>query len=181
MGIFRRLFGDSITSRYIGEAKNVVAFLNELGPSELVEAKTCVALAFSVLIADAEQDNNKFSQNSFLQNIFEAADLPAKEKNSYSKFDDHIRSLQKQAFEQPGTISKLIAAGMPIWLVCMRASVMPELIPYARQCWTKLEECDPFEYTEAIFRLEEQLAGNPLRDVLSRMRNLQPPNLFSKK
>jgi hypothetical protein len=127
-------------------------------------------LALAALVTEAE----KTGDDSIFK-ILEAMDsgglLSTAELGMLSAYTMKLITAQKLAHASPNQITNLMAAGIPVWIVSIRALSHVSVLPYARQLWAILQDSDALTVYDRVSEIASRLGTQPIVDVLLRIRS----------
>jgi hypothetical protein len=181
MGFIKDFLASKVDKTLESEAESVVKVCRSYGPTERSELKVCMLLALATFATEAE----KTGDDTFFK-ILEAMEsgglLSSAEKGMASAYTIKLISAQKQAHASPSHIVNMIAAGIPIWIVSIRALSNASVLPHARQLWSILQDSDTLTVYDRVAEVASRLGTEPIADVLLRVRSsFSTPKLFSQR
>lgn len=165
---------------YIKDAEKSLLIYKSLGPLELVDAKVSAALALAFIVEDSKTQSTG-GANQALESMYHDIALTEEQGGYLSLYNSRLISVQREAHGKANPINKMIAAGIPIWLISFRGLIAPEILPYARELWCIMETVDEVSYMQKILEIERYLGNHPLASVINGLRSLDVPPVFSKK
>lgn len=178
MGFIKDFFASKVNTTFEREAESVVRVCRSYGPMERIELKVCMVLALATLATEA-----KNSGDDTFYKILEAMDngrlLSSQELGMLSIYTIKLIEAQKLAHASTNHITNLMAAGIPIWIVSIRALSHVSVLPHARQLWAILQDSDALTVHNRISEIASRLGTQPIVDVLLRVRSFSTPKLFS--
>ena len=130
------------------------------------------------MVCDSKQQGDKT-----IELVLEAMDVGKKLSNQeiglLSQFTVKLISMQKRAYSADSHILNILSAGVPIWIVSIRALSHVSVLPYAREIWAILQDSDSLTVYDEIKVIAHALRGQPVAEVLNRLNNIfSTSNLF---
>lgn len=170
MGFFQALITERVSKTFAAEAESVVHLCRSYGPAERSELKVCMLLAFASFAAEAEKtgDNTIFKIREAMESSQPRSLL---DMGLLSRYTSKLIAAQKQAHATPNYISSMMAAGIPIWIVSIRALSHESVLPHARQLWEILHNSDSLAVYAHVNAIARMLDTEPMVDTLLRMRS----------
>jgi len=180
LGIFSNFFQSIAVNGYIKDAKKSLPIYKCLGPLELVDAKVSAAVALAFIVEDSKTQSSG-GANKALESMYHDIALTKEQGGHLSLYNSRLISIQREAHGKTNPINKMIAAGIPIWLISFRGLIAPEILPYARELWSIMETVDEVSYMQKILEIEQYLGNHPLASIINGLRSLETPSAFAKK
>jgi hypothetical protein len=166
-----------VNETFESDAERTVRVCQSYGPQERTDLKICVILALATLVTEAK----KTGDESFFV-LLEAMDcgrqISSKELGMTSTYTLKLITAQRLGHASTNQVTKLMAAGIPIWIVSIRALSHVSVLPYARQLWEILQDSDALTVHNVITGIASKLGREPVVDVLLRVKSFSTPKLF---
>jgi hypothetical protein len=180
LGIVSNFFQNIAVNGYIKDAKKALPIYKCLGPLELLDAKVSAAVALAFIVEDSKTQSSG-GANKALESMYHDMALTKEQGGYLSLYNSRLISIQREAYGKTSPINKMIAAGIPMWLISFRALIAPEILPYARELWSIMEKVDKASYMQKILEIEQYLGNHPLAPVIYELQSLETPSAFAKK
>ncbi|MBA1183779.1 hypothetical protein [Stutzerimonas nitrititolerans] len=153
MSIFSNFFQNIAVNGYIKDVKKTLPIYKCLGPLELVDAKVSAAVALSFIVEDSKTQSSG-GVNKALESMYHDIALTKEQGGYLSLYNSRLISIQREAHGKTNPINKMIAAGIPIWLI---------------------------SYMQKILEIEQYLGNHPPASIINGLRSLETPSAFAKK
>lgn len=179
MGFLNNFFASKVNPTFENEAERVVQVCKSYGPIERGELKVCMLMALATFAADAQKTGDE-TIFKILETMDSGTPPDSAELEMQSTYTMKLIEAQKQAHASPSPIVKLVAAGIPVWIVSIRALSHAAVLPHARQLWSILQDSDALTVYDRIGEIASRLGSEPVVDILLRIRStFSTPQLFN--
>lgn len=178
MGFINNFITSKVSLTFEKEAASIVQICRSYGPLERIELKVCMLLVLATLAAEADQTGDE-TFFKILEAMESCKPLERDELPMLSIYTMKLIQMQKQAHLSSNKTVKLIASGIPVWIVSIRSLSHVAVLPYARQIWSILQNSDTLEVYDRIGELAGQLGQQKVADILLRIRStFGTPSIF---
>lgn len=179
MGIFSGLTQWIGVKLYAKDAEKILPIYRNLSSDECVKEKVSAILALSFLLENGKNSNDDtFSKAlEWMQN---PTTLTKEDSYRLAQYCMKLASLKEQANSGNNTINKMIASGIVVWILSVRAVIQPKTYMYPLEVWSILQKADKNKYWSEVCRLELHLGTNVLAASLNRVKKFDISKLFMK-
>jgi hypothetical protein len=179
MGLMERMLHGPTVRLWQKDAETVHAFLATMGPGERTQSRVNTLAALSFMTLDVQGTEHEQAVGNALQAMLRPELCLSREDSGQLSFF-LIRQMkhQKQAYESPDLMLKVISAGIPVWITSFRAVQKMELIPLSRKIWAYLDDVNHAEVNEILLGMAEHFAGHPMSGALNSLQQFETPVLF---
>lgn len=177
MGILSSWLRGRTVNQFVVEAERTANVYRSFGAQELAENRVALALSLNFL-AFQDHTNGRSKMLAALDAMNNPRFVTKQESGEFSLYNVHIMNLQKAAFSRPETEMKLVASGMPLWITSIRAISFVEILPYAREIWSRL---DTIKGSDVYFETANYFSArvsDHLADFATKLNGLDTPRLF---
>jgi hypothetical protein len=179
MGFIKDFFASKVNSVFESEAASVVRVCQSYGPTERTELKVCMLLALATLVTESKKTGDE-SIFKILEAMDSCDPISSAELGMLSTYTMKLITAQKLAYGSNNHITNLMAAGIPIWIVSIRALSHVSVLPYARQLWGILQDSDGLTVYDSVSAIANRLGTQPIVAVLLRIRSsFSTPKIFN--
>jgi hypothetical protein len=177
MGWFDSFVNSKLDKSFVNDAEKLLNVCRSYGPVERADLKVCTALALKFLLLDSDTDQSKCI-HFILDAMDTGRNLTGREIALASAYNIRLGKLQKQAYESSSPVNNLIASGIPVWIISIKALSRVVVLPYAREIWSILQNGDSLWCYDKFELLEQWLQGHPLGENVRSGSYMSTPRIF---
>ena len=183
MSWFDSFTNTKVDKSYISDAQRVLDVCRACAARERSDLKVSVVLALKYLLLDSKMDTDPIKCiELFLDVMATGRRLTDKEVVLASAYTIKLGALQRQAFESTNQVNNLIASGIPVWIMSIRALSHPVILPQVQEIWSILQNGDYVWYVGQYEYLKQNLqGGHPLGASMEGSSYFDTPNIFKKR
>lgn len=177
MGIFSDWFKNAATRAATSDAHRLLSVVESYGLMERTQLRAATNTAFAFIVEDCRSHSISTFERA-VPLLYDEGSYDNQLAGEISKLNLRLIGVQKQLHKSPDEVSQLIASGIPIWLLSLRAAINIELLPHARRAWNLIDQVDHDYLQDFLDRVSLSLEPKPLAVAVSRASRLPIPSSF---
>ena len=178
MGFIKNLATSFVANNFARDAEKVLKNYQPLGVTERSVLKVSVIVALAKLVYLSES-NRESTFRILTEAMYSGSKLTDEQIGLGSMFNLRLIEMQKVSYSSTSPIEQYVAAGIPVWIMSIRALSNANVLPYARELWSILQNSDINRVYDQTDQIANQYMNHPIQPVLLRFRQLSTPTLFA--